>query len=343
MRREKVSRACCSWPLAVLIAAALVGGCNSRVQSGAGCDHYTERNYRIDFEWDDGHSTVHAIDTRTGAEESSPQLSAAILREARIEVEKLASRTQLRTGKGHASVSLRGCSEPYLVTWSNPEIPELSELMGSAASWDLQKLKTLVNSGVNVNARGVGGLTPLMWAATDPSRKLSHSDFAKLTPRPDSRTVDFLLQHGADPNAKDDENLTVLMHADGSTASKIIAAKADFNARDANGLTALMHHALNGDTEAIRADVAGHADVNAVDGRGWSALMYAVNQGSVEAVQSLLTAGANRVAKNHEGQTALDIARKRAEHDPDFRRAVKLLLENHRTPRTPRGPAVGNT
>ena len=314
--------------LLALLTVGLTVGAISHFYFRGRCKAYVDKQYEVEFDWDGGAKRFRFVDARTHSEETSRQLHAAALKAATEEVEKLITSTKLTKASGSARLALQGCDEPYLVRWSDWEIPKLSELMGAADAWNLSELQGLLAAGLNVNARGAGGMTPLMWAATDPNRKVPQGAVPKLSWKLDGRTVEFLLQSGADPNAADLQGLSVLMHADGSTAPQLLAAGARVNARDNLGLTPLMHSSRKKDVQALKLEIQAHAEVNATDQNGWSALMYAAIAGSPESVETLLAAGADKSMRNKSGQTALDLAEGRRQDGAQFRSVVDILSKN---------------
>jgi ankyrin repeat protein len=79
-------------------------------------------------------------------------------------------------------------------------------------------------------------------------------------------------------------------------ARELIAAGADANARDSYGATPLMNAARGGNVEMVSALLAAGADVNAVDELGWSAVHKAVynsdlDRGFPKVVEVLAKAG----------------------------------------------------
>ena len=78
----------------------------------------------------------------------------------------------------------------------------------------------------------------------------------------------------------------------------LLASGADANARDAEGATALMRAAHAGHLDVVRALADAGADVNAADERGWGALAKAVynadvDRGYADVVELLIERGAN--------------------------------------------------
>ena len=92
--------------------------------------------------------------------------------------------------------------------------------------------------------------------------------------------------------------LSAVKSGDTAKANAMLQGGADSNARDASGATALMLAATAGNLEIVKTLLAGGADVKATDELGWTALMKAVynsdlDQGFPEVVQALIEAGAD--------------------------------------------------
>ncbi len=92
--------------------------------------------------------------------------------------------------------------------------------------------------------------------------------------------------------------LEAVMAGDAARAGQLLAGGADANSRDAYGATALMNAAHNGDLEMVETLLAAGAEVDAKDELGWTALMKACfnadqNRGFPEIVQRLIVAGAD--------------------------------------------------
>lgn len=123
-----------------------------------------------------------------------------------------------------------------------------------------------------------------------------------------------MLAAGADVNARDGENSTVLMlaaHAgDLPMVNTLIKGGADVNARDDGGWTALSKAVYNSEFKCGFADVAqalidAGANVEAAIGYGVRPLMLAAGYGETDVVEVLLKAGADVLACNEGGFTAL--------------------------------------
>ena len=126
-------------------------------------------------------------------------------------------------------------------------------------------------AGDAANARGEGGVTPLMLAAG-----LGH--------RP---IVDALLAAGADVNAADERGFTALFYG-------------CYNGDEDCGYP-----------DVVEALLAAGADKEAKIGYGVRPLMYAAGNGEAGVVEALLAAGADPLARNDGGRTALMMVKDR--------------------------------
>jgi ankyrin repeat protein len=92
--------------------------------------------------------------------------------------------------------------------------------------------------------------------------------------------------------------IEAVMAGDVAHVGQLLAAGADVNARDAFGATALMNAASGGNLEMVEALLAAGAEVDAKDELGWTAMMKAcynadLNRGFPEIVTRLIAAGAD--------------------------------------------------
>ena len=99
-------------------------------------------------------------------------------------------------------------------------------------------------------------------------------------------------------NALHDELLNAIGAGHVDRARELLASGADANIRNGDGATALMHAAHRGNLPLVRALLAAGADVGATDPSGWTALMKAVynadlDRGFADVVQALIDAGAS--------------------------------------------------
>ncbi|MCX6774380.1 MAG: ankyrin repeat domain-containing protein [Candidatus Micrarchaeota archaeon] len=99
--------------------------------------------------------------------------------------------------------------------------------------------------------------------------------------------IERLLKAGADINAKDDFNRTVLMYAirnisNIKTCALLIGKGVDVNAKNKNGETALMSAASRGNIRACRLLIENGAKTDVFDNNMWTAPMYAIKSGHSE-------------------------------------------------------------
>jgi uncharacterized protein len=102
----------------------------------------------------------------------------------------------------------------------------------------------------------------------------------------------------------------------GTIATRLIAAGAAVNASDERGFTPLFHACYNADEdrghpEMVELLLAAGADKEAPIGFGVRPLMYAAGNGEAGVVQALLRAGADPLARNEVGRTALMMVKDR--------------------------------
>ena len=95
------------------------------------------------------------------------------------------------------------------------------ELLEAIMDGDIERAKSLIDAGADVNARDIDGWTPLMYAALN-----GHTEI-----------VELLIESGADVNAEDNNGQTVLMFATrgGHTEIVEILIKAGADVKTNNG------------------------------------------------------------------------------------------------------------
>jgi ankyrin repeat protein len=147
-----------------------------------------------------------------------------------------------------------------------------NELLNLAARYcQVESMRVLIEAGASPTAPDRRGRTPLMAAVQ--SRK------------PDKpEAIRYLIDNGADVNARDQLQGTALVRAAGSfgdldSVQVLLSAGAEVNVQDKNGMTPLMWAARWGDAQRVEALVAAGAKVTVRDNNGKSALDWARGQG----------------------------------------------------------------
>lgn len=131
------------------------------------------------------------------------------------------------------------------------------------------------------------------------------------TDHPQAHEVAFLLDHGADVNAKDKayHDWTALMGAaikgHANVAKLLLDHGADVNAKSDLGLTALMVAAVKGNADVAKLLLNHGANVNAMANEELTALMVAAGAGHADVAKLLLDRGADVNAMAKKSGTAL--------------------------------------
>lgn len=218
------------------------------------------------------------------------------------------------------------------------------DLIAAVRETDARRVRDLLDRGANPNARPyVGRLTvpelvrALLTGASPASARSEPALIAALSrtfvvdvpnAHPDNTAVvQLLLQHGADPNARDANGRPALIIAlfgdNGETVPvRLVAAGADVNAGDGQE-TALTIAVRRGDTALAGALLRHGARVDARGGHGATALMQG---GGSETTDLLLEHGADPNARDEDGYTPLMSAAAQGDHE-----SVVLLLAPVRT------------
>lgn len=159
-------------------------------------------------------------------------------------------------------------------------------IVDAAKQGDTNAVRDLLKRGVDVNAAEPDGMTALHWAALTDNIELGtvllhaganiraktrlggYTPLLMASKNGNVRSIEMLLDGGADPNASTVNGSTPLMLAAASgradAVTRLLDRGADINAREAaKGQTALMFAAASGRTDAIRVLVARGADVKA--------------------------------------------------------------------------------
>jgi len=171
--------------------------------------------------------------------------------------------------------------------------PTSPSLIDACYDGDMETLETLLDAGVDINARNKDGVSALAYASD----------------RGHMAIVKKLLANNADVNARSNIGSTALMNAAYMGHVKIvnmlIASGADVNAKSSSGTTALMNAAAHGFVEIVQILLAHDAYVDASDGCGLNALWNAVSSGHCDVAKLLIHSGADVNAKANDGTTVL--------------------------------------
>ena len=153
-------------------------------------------------------------------------------------------------------------------------------LMQAAAYGSLDMMKMLVDAGVDINAKNHFDATALLWCARNAGK------------------ARFLIEHGADVNARSKQGRTPLMLAsmvDGGPdiVALMLAKGAGVNVTDTRGETALGLASETGDVRTMRLLISKGANVNAPDIKGITPIIHAAVSASPDAVRLLIEKGAD--------------------------------------------------
>jgi ankyrin repeat protein len=208
--------------------------------------------------------------------------------------------------------------------------PGTTDLVNAVRSGDLAKVSSVIASGADVNERDrAGQKTAMHWAAKTGNRAAMEAlvaakadpnvkDRQGRTPlwsgvETDVEVVKFLVDKGADVNARDLIKSTPLLWASGfgkpETVAFLLSKGADVKATDDNGWTPLIWAAGLGQPMTVDILVKSGADLTVADQTaGDTALLRAARTGKPESLKILIAAGADVSVKNKAGQTSLHLA-----------------------------------
>jgi serine/threonine-protein phosphatase 6 regulatory ankyrin repeat subunit A/serine/threonine-protein phosphatase 6 regulatory ankyrin repeat subunit B len=170
----------------------------------------------------------------------------------------------------------------------------------AAERGSLENVKYLVEHGADINAKDEKNKTALHYATESRDSEMVSDSiyFLSVTKQlPSLELVKYLVEHGADVNAKDEKNMTALHYAAILYLSEIfmylVEHGADINEKDENNRTALHYAAERGLLEIVKYLVKHGADINAKDEKNKTALHYAAKRGLSKIVRYLVQHGAN--------------------------------------------------
>jgi len=228
-----------------------------------------------------------------------------------------------------------GAAKLLLERGADPNIQDslgYTPLHLAAERGHVEVVKLLLEHGADPNLGTVAGNTPLHFAVKHCAvvdLLLSHG--AKPNARADGWTplhnaafygvrcsIELLLKHGADVDARDNEGNTPLHRAlagfGREKAALLLAERiANVNAENAKGQVPLHLAAKLGYNHVAELLISRGADVNARDKEGNTPLHYAAERCRAEAVKLLLEHGADLAAVNVKGETPFDVAKRQYE------------------------------
>jgi ankyrin repeat protein len=210
------------------------------------------------------------------------------------------------------------------------------------AAPDVEKMRLLLDRGADVNARARSRFSALMVAAQyqegDAAINLLLDRGAQVAPPADgvpvfsanpfvlaayagnAKSLKRLLAAGAKVDdafiaigtSRTTPMLGAFKFGDVEVANTLLDLGAPVDFADGNGITMLGRTVLNNEVEMARALIARGANVNVVDKLGMTPLLWAANVdfGDTAMIELLLKSGAKTDARNKDGLTPLELARK---------------------------------
>jgi len=190
--------------------------------------------------------------------------------------------------------------------------PQSDDVYAAVRANDLARLKTLIVSPADANARDEQGDTPLLYAAAvgsleamkllldksaDVNAQNAFGTTALMISAADIAKVRLLVEGGANVNLASKQGRTPLFIAAMSDQSAdivryLVAKGADLKARDSFGNTILTAAAAGNDLNTIRVALDAGVDVNAVGTTGLTPLLLSAAYGNATATKLLLGKGA---------------------------------------------------
>lgn len=195
------------------------------------------------------------------------------------------------------AISLVSCKNKP--TQSNAAAHDGATIWIAAEKGDLQQVDRILQQGTPIDVKDGTGSTALHYAAQSKNLQL----------------VEFLIDHGADVNAKAKGNVTPLWlsldmaFGQPDISLELIRAGADVSAADSNvGDAPILIAATESSYEVMEELLKRGANPNAQNVYGETALHYAAMNGLNERVQLLLQYGANPMLRDKSGKSSIDVA-----------------------------------
>jgi len=205
-------------------------------------------------------------------------------------------------------------------------------LLRAATDGNLDKIKQVLEKGVNVNATDVDGYTPLTNAIraghqeiarllleheADPNTKVKNGETALIMSafRGQIDIVRLLVEKGADLELADEKGQTALIAACEGKKREVVEALLNAGARpdavDCKQRTAFTVAVNKLDTATVTLLLEKGIDSNQEVESGKPALLIAADRDDIQLAEAVVNHGANLEAKDKDGKTALMIAAQR--------------------------------
>ncbi|KAL8744751.1 MAG: hypothetical protein Q9190_003049 [Brigantiaea leucoxantha] len=186
------------------------------------------------------------------------------------------------------------------------------KLLSAAESDDIAEIRRSLETGADVNTKGMTGFTALSKAAE----------------KGNERAVRVLLENGADIDTKCTLKGTALHSAADDGLASMIKVLLEYNpgleAKGTDGKTPLHYAARNGDALSVELLLDKGADINAKNDYKETPLWLAVDWKKSPTIRTLLERGADVNIANYEDRSPLHKAAYKG-----MREATRLILEKH--------------
>jgi cytohesin len=214
----------------------------------------------------------------------------------------------------------------------------------AAEGSEIERIRTLVAAGVDVNVKQRFGYTPLHYAVWDGNRNmvgllidkgaainaatwLGDTPLHSASERHRNDIAEFLISKGTNVNAKGNYGRTPLHHAarlgNKDMVTLLLTNSADVNSREEGDYTPLHGAAQQGYTDVAKVLVLGGANVDMGNRGGYPPIWWAAQRDHRDMVQFLIASGADVNAKYRKGETLLHEAAQFG-----GRNAAEALLDN---------------
>lgn len=215
--------------------------------------------------------------------------------------------------------------------------PTDAPLIDAVKKADLEHVRALIATGVDVNTADAYGTTVLHWAVhgddvasgaalitagadVNLANRFGAMPLALASENGSVAFIEVLLEAGANPNAATPEGETVLMTVARTGRADAVRLLLEHGAKPNlaegwRGQTALMWAAAENNLAAANVLLAGGANVHARSSGGFSPLMFAVRAGHRDMARRLVDAGASPEETLLDGTSALVLAAKNGHYE----------------------------